>query len=141
MDRANYNVFVSHASGDTWIARQMANHIEEAGAGTFLDAVWIDHGDDFEDEVIGAADWCDEMVVLLTPWSVERQWLWMEVGLFLKQRKRIVSVTYRLDVPIDDHPRVPVPLKRRDSVSLEEFDASYVDQLRSRLEKPEQPHG
>ncbi len=40
-------VFVSHSSRDTWVAKQIAREIGQAGAETFLDAASIEVGDDF----------------------------------------------------------------------------------------------
>ena len=39
-------VFVSHSSIDTWVAKQIAKGIEEAGASTFLDESNVNVGED-----------------------------------------------------------------------------------------------
>jgi hypothetical protein len=49
-------VFISHASIDTWVARQLASHIEQCGADSFLDETDIKHGDDFEDRILDAEE-------------------------------------------------------------------------------------
>jgi TIR domain len=73
-------VFVSHSSVDTWIALQLRAHIEAAGASTFLDEADIEHGDNFAERILEATDTSDELLLLLTPWSVKRTWNWIEVG-------------------------------------------------------------
>src|ERR1700722_10652486 len=65
-------VFISHSSRDTWVAKQIAAHVKCVGAETFLDEADIEHGDDFDDEIVKASKRCTELLVLLTPWAVER---------------------------------------------------------------------
>ena len=45
-------VFISLSSTDTWVARQIASHIAQCDAETFLDVACIQHGDDFETEIL-----------------------------------------------------------------------------------------
>jgi hypothetical protein len=47
-------VFISHSSTDTWVAKQIASHIKNCDAETFLDVAHIQHGDDFETEILKA---------------------------------------------------------------------------------------
>jgi len=47
-----HKVFVSHSSRDTWIARQIADHIERTGAAVFLDEADVEHGDDFDQKLV-----------------------------------------------------------------------------------------
>lgn len=49
----DYMVFISHAGSDTWVAKKLAQSIEEKGAATFLDEAHIAIGEDFEDRKIG----------------------------------------------------------------------------------------
>ena len=49
----SHKVFISHSSRDTWVAKRIAEAIEKCGAGTFLDQVDVQRGDDFEEKVIG----------------------------------------------------------------------------------------
>lgn len=42
---ARAKVFISHSSSGTWVAKQIALKVEQCGAGTFLDAAHIQHGD------------------------------------------------------------------------------------------------
>jgi len=73
-------IFVSHAGLDTWVARQIAKHLVAAGAKPFLDEAHIAVGEDFEEEILGALDRCREVLVLLTPWSLQRPYVWAEIG-------------------------------------------------------------
>jgi TIR domain-containing protein len=126
-------VFISHSSKDTWVATQIAHHIREAGADTFLDEADIEHGDDFDEEIVKASRLCTELLLLLTPWSVERAYVWLEIGFFRHDNKRIVGVLHGLkpeDISAD--PRIPVLLKKIDLVDINEI-GSYFMQIERRV--------
>ncbi len=127
-------VFISHASTDTWVARQLALQIEACGAETFLDAADIQHGDDFDEKLRDAADTSSEQLVLLTPWAMNRPYVWLEIGAFWIAKKRIVVVLHGLtrdDVAASKF--LPVALKRLDFVNLNDID-SYFHQLKERID-------
>lgn len=131
--RDRYSVFISHSSVDTWVARQIARHVEEAGASAFLDAADIDHGDDFEDRILEAADGADEALVLLTPWAKQSRYLLMEIGIFWGQRKRIVVLLHGESAEsIGADAAMPVRLKRTHFLELNEIEG-YLSQLRARV--------
>jgi len=114
-------VFISHSTSDTWVAQQIAGHVQRCGAGTFLDQANIQHGDDF-----------NELLVLLTPWSVNRPYVWLEIGVFWGNRKRIVGILHGVtakDLAADE--KTPVVLKRIDLLDINKID-SYFAQLRDR---------
>jgi len=73
-------VFVSHSGEDTWVARQIAREIAKCGARPFLDADHVDIGADFEEEIRDSLNKADELVVLFTPWALDRPYIWMEIG-------------------------------------------------------------
>lgn len=130
-------VFISHSSTDTWVATQIAIHVKHAGADTFLDEADIDHGDDFDEEIVKASKHCTELLLLLTPWSVERPYIWLEIGFFRYDGKRIVGVLHRLKPEdISGDPRVPVLLKKIDLVNINSID-SYFSQLDHRVKAAE----
>ena len=125
-------VFISHASSDLWIARQIAKEVAGCGAETFLDEGDISHGDDFDEEILRAEEQCTELLVLLTPWSLAGAYIWLEIGYFRRSGKRIVGVLYGLTVAdVSRDPRVPNLLKRLDMVDLNRLD-TYLTQLRKR---------
>ncbi len=85
-------VFVSHGSQDSWIARQMARCIGEAGAEVLIDAYDLESGDDVTERLSGLLEQATELVVLFTPFSRSRAWVWMEVGVMRLNRKRVVPI-------------------------------------------------
>ncbi|HEY0079518.1 MAG TPA: toll/interleukin-1 receptor domain-containing protein [Pyrinomonadaceae bacterium] len=134
-------VFISHSSKDTWIAKQIAAQIEANGADTFLDEADIQHGDDFEQRILEAADDSTELLVLLTPWSTSRPYIWLEIGVFWGGRKRMVGILHGIeakDLATDE--RIPIALKRLDLVDLNNIE-SYFSQLQSRVNKWEAQNG
>ena len=125
-------VFISHSSKDTWVANQIREHIGRCGAASFLDEADIHHGDDFDAEIVKAAEDSTELLVLLTPWSTDRPYIWLEMGLFW-QKKRIVGVLHGItakDVSNDE--RIPSLLKKINLVELNNID-SYFTQLKDRV--------
>ena len=127
-------IFISHASSDSWVARQLEAHIRGCGADTFLDCEHIEHGDDFEDKIIDAVGDCTELLVLFTPTARDRKYVWLEIGMFLGARKRIVAALYGVrKEEIASDPLTPVALKRIDSVELNDID-SYLGQVQRRVE-------
>src|SRR5437762_7452588 len=83
-------VFVSHSARDTWVARQIAREIANCGAEPFLDEAEVEVGDDFEEKIITSLDKADELVVLMTPWALERPYVWAELGAAWSRRIPIV---------------------------------------------------
>jgi len=127
-------VFISHASPDLWVAKQLESQARACGADTFLDSVRIEHGDDFEEIIITEAEDSTELLVLFTPITSERKYVWLEIGMFLGARKRIVAALYgvsKADIAKDQF--TPVALKKIDSVDLNDID-SYFSQLKGRVE-------
>jgi hypothetical protein len=127
-----HKIFISHSSRDTWIAKQIAHHIRKTGAETFLDELDIQHGDDFEEEILKAEASCSELLVLLTPWSITRSWIWLEIGFFRRGKKRIVGVLHGItsnEITTDE--RVATVLKRLDMVDINHIE-SYFAQLQNR---------
>lgn len=128
-------VFVSHSSQDTWVARQIAREIEAVGAKPFLDEAEVDAGADFEEDILSFLERAHELVVLLTPWALDRPYVWAELGAAWGRRIPIVALLLGLTPgELQAKPGIPVLLKKRNLVQLNDFD-SYIAQLRRRVAK------
>ncbi len=126
-------VFVSHSGEDTWVARQIAGEIAAHGARPFLDEADIDVGAEFEEDIRNFLDQADELLVLMTPWALERPYVWAEIGAAWIRRIPIVVVLHGISVSdFQARPNAPVFLKKRDMIRLNEID-QYFDQLGSRV--------
>ena len=63
-----------------------------------MDAFDLSKGDDFEERIFTELRGCQELLVLLTPWSVDRNWVWVEVGAARILELRIVPVLYKVSL-------------------------------------------
>jgi len=126
-------VFVSHSGEDTWVARQIARGIAASGAQPFLDEADIDVGAEFEEDIREFLEQADELLVLITPWSLRRPYVWAEIGAAWIRRIPIVVVLYGFSASdFQALPNAPVFLKKRDMIHLNEID-QYFDQLGTRV--------
>lgn len=126
-------IFISHAGEDTWIARQIAREITARGAHPFLDQADVHVGAEFEDHIRNFLDQADELLVLFTPWSLERPYVWVEIGAAWIRRIPIVVILLGLTpAEFQARPNAPVFLKKRDIIHLNEID-EYLDQLGDRV--------
>jgi len=132
-NRRKPQVFISHSSVDTWIAKQIGFQIKKCGASYFLDEADIEHGDEFENVIRKAANESSELLVLLTPWATTRPYIWLEMGMFWGSGKRIIGILHGLTASaISTDPKIPVLLKKTDFVNLNDIE-SYFAQLKKRV--------
>lgn len=132
-NRREHLVFVSHSGADTWVAKQIAREIAGCGASPFLDEAEIDIGADFEDDILKFLEKADDLVVLITPWALDRPYVWAELGAAWGRRIPIVGLLHELSASeLQSRPGVPILLKKRDLLPLNEIDI-YLSQLRGRV--------
>jgi hypothetical protein len=116
-------VFVSHAAEDTWVARQIAREVASRGARPFLDEAHVDVGAEFEEDIRTFLDEADEIIVLFTPWSLERPYVWSEIGAAWIRRIPIVVILHGISIQnFQSLPSAPVFLKKRDIIRLNDID-------------------
>lgn len=130
MAEGSYLVFISHSSKDKWIAHQIARLVEERGEGygvkTFLDEKDIEGGDSIPEEIRDSIQKCDELLVLLSPYSVDRPWVLIEIGAAWGQQKRIVAIIDKIS-PAD----MPDVIEQHKAIDLNDFE-DYLNQLVAR---------
>jgi hypothetical protein len=124
-----YQVFVSHATADKWLATTICEKIEATGAKTFRDDRDICGGDDIPDEIRRQIKASKEMVVLLTPESVDRRWVLLELGAAWGCSKRMRITVVLCHVSVDP---IPAMIKNKKAVALNEFDA-FLAELATRF--------
>src|SRR5436190_18794032 len=124
-----YQVFISHATADKWLAKVLCEKIEATGATTFRDDRDIRGGDDIPEEIRRQIKQSKEIVVLLTPQSVTRQWVILEVGAARgwSKRMRILLIMYHVSVD-----PIPDMIKNKKAISLSDFD-QYANDLADRV--------
>src|SRR5262245_38159413 len=96
--REPYLVFVSHATADKFIAKVICQKIEEIGAEFFRDDRDIQGGDDIPERIREHIEECDEFLIILSPQSIGRQWVLVELGAAWFSGKRIVPICYHIDM-------------------------------------------
>ena len=128
-------VFISHAAADDYVAKNMRDDVKGTGADAFLDAVDVEIGDEISSRIQKGLDRCTELVVLLTPDSIQRRWIWLEIGGAWAQGKRVVGVVQGMTLSeLLDEPDMPVVLQERNLTHLNDF-SKYIRQLRSRVNR------
>ncbi len=129
-----YRVFISHGWDDRWIAKQMARLIEDVGATPFIDIFDVKKGDRIESKIQQGLGEANELVALLTPSSVKRNWVWAEIGGAWALSKRCVGVLYGLkreDIE-KEYGGLAVLEPTNLCVALNEFD-DYLLELKPRI--------
>jgi hypothetical protein len=131
-----YRIFISHGSEDSWVVSQFARRIkQDAKAETFLDVYDIAKGDDFESQIFEALPGCQELVALLTPWSVNRNWVWTEIGAARVLGKRILGVLYGVTIENLRADRGGMAcLNSKNVMSINEFEL-YLAELKKRVKE------
>jgi len=129
-----YRVFLSHGWADRWVATQIERRIRsDCGAETFIDVFDIKKGDDIEGRIFSEMHGIDELVVLFTPWSVERNWLWVEIGAARVLGKRVVAILYQVSFDsIDREKGGATFLRAKNAVDINDLD-TYLSELRERV--------
>lgn len=131
--QSNRLVFISHSSRDTWIARQIAREVSSCGATPFLDEADVEVGEDFEENILAFLEQADELLVLLTPWALDRPYVWAEIGAAWGRRIPIIGILHGMTpTELQTRPGIPVFLKKRDLLDINNID-TYFQQLRARV--------
>lgn len=127
-EKERYLVFISHASKDKWIAKQMLKEIEAKGrrfgVATFLDAKDVAGGESIHEAIRVGIEACQEFLVLLTPNSILRPWILIELGAAWGQRKQIIAITH--GVTIQDIPDILFPFK---AIALDDFEDYLAEMI------------
>jgi len=129
VDRKPYQVFVCHATADKWFARTLCEKIEGTGATTFRDDRDISGGDNIPDEIRRQIKLSKEIVVLLTPASIDRPWVLMEVGAAWGWSRRMRIMILMCHVSVD---AIPETLRNKKAIHLNEID-TYLSDLTQRV--------
>jgi hypothetical protein len=126
-----YRVFISHATHDKWIAEILCEKIEATSHGitTFRDDRDIDGGESIPERIKEEIRGCDEFVVLLTPESLQRQWVIVEIGMAVIIDRLVVPLMYHVGGG-----EIPEIIRDQKGYHLNELDR-YLAGLKGRREK------
>jgi len=122
-------VFISHSTEDKWIAKWICERINNLNTRIdfFRDDRDIAGGDNIPATIMQAMHRCQEVIVLLTPNSIRREWITMEVAMAAVLSKRIIPLFYGVQVPAD----FPILIKETRGFHLNDFE-QYLLELGSR---------
>jgi hypothetical protein len=127
-DLGRHQVFLSHATADKWLAVTLCEKIEATGAPTFRDDRDIQEGDLIAKEIFAQIRRSKEFVVLLTPASVTRPWVLLEIGAACECRSlRIIPITYHVGIE-----QIPAIIHQNKGFALNDVD-KYLAELANRL--------
>ena len=103
-----------------------------SGAEVFIDDGEIAYGDDFRDIVFQQLRICDELLILLTPSSIQRPWIFAELGAAIHRDVHVVAIRYGLSEDRLRELGILSILGTKRLLILKDFD-KYVEQLRTRV--------
>jgi hypothetical protein len=118
--------------------QQSCRHVHlsgaKCGATPFLDEADIDVGADFEEDIHAFLKKANELVVLLTPWALERPYVVMEIGAaWIREIPIVVLLQGLTATEVQGHSRMLGLLKRRNLVLLNDIER-YLEELRARVQ-------
>jgi hypothetical protein len=92
-------VFLSYGHLDGFLVDRLKEQIEAiTGVFVFLDINEIEFGDAFRQKIIQELSQTDELLVMLSPSSIKRSWIYAEIGAALALNKRIVGLMHGIGV-------------------------------------------
>jgi hypothetical protein len=93
----------------------------------------VGKGDDFKDVIRAEVGRSDELVALFTPWSMRRNWVWVEIGAAWLNQKRVVIVLYQVTLQDLDIGGGRAVLNDLNLVEINDLDR-YFQEVKARAE-------
>lgn len=117
------NLFISHASSDGQFATVLKTEIEKVfadGVNVFCTSSpgAIEASQDWLSNIEEKLDTAQAVIVIITPVSVERPWLWFEVGASWLRARKAQTAIYPLCAPEVNLSDLPSPLDRLQALSM-----------------------
>lgn len=124
-----YKVFISHSSRDKWVAARMAEKVEGAGAGYWLDTRDLPGGGDIRDQISKGVDECQEIVILFSPYSKDSAWVSFEIGAAFSKGRYLTPILNNVQYNEVDL------IQGIKAIELNDFD-QYLSELSARAKPP-----
>ena len=128
-----YRVFLSHGGADSFIVKHIEPNLIETGATVFVDRGQIKYGDDFRRMIFHELNSCQELLLLITPTSVSRPWIFAELGVAISRSVRVIAVLYGVPEHELQSKGVLSLLGTSHYVELNDIDQYYTE-LRARVD-------
>ncbi len=118
-------IFISHANEDSALAEIIKTQIDnvfEKKINVFVSSIagTISPGSDWFDNIIGNLKGNNAFIVLVTPYSEKRPFVWFEIGFSWFRRLKKNCEIYAICAPPINHGNLPEPLCRLQAVSLDD---------------------
>lgn len=110
----------------------MAPKMTGAGASVFLDLVDVKYGANFRDQILRELSAANELCVLLTRTSIQRPWVFTELGIAVSRSIHIVAVVYGVSQAELQENGILSILGTSTYLEMDDFD-TYVEQLQARI--------
>lgn len=114
---SSYKIFLSHSKKDQWVCQRIGELLNQVGVDTLYDAYDFEAGRDIGQEVKEGIRQSNELLVLLSPASLDSDWVKHEAGIADAFDMPITLVL--LHVSLDDRPS---PLNKLLAISMDELD-------------------
>jgi hypothetical protein len=124
-------VFISHSSKDKWAARRIAKDIDQLGAGTFLDEKDIKTGESIDNKIQENLIKCQDVLILISPASINSQWVLIELGGAIALKKNIIPIL--LYVGVNDIPFAINKLLGRDINEIDKYYEELILKLKHQV--------
>ncbi|HEX8649602.1 MAG TPA: toll/interleukin-1 receptor domain-containing protein [Pyrinomonadaceae bacterium] len=122
-----YKVFISSARRDIDLARDLAQRLEKAGVNVLLPAVSSEAGDDFAAKINSDLRKADEVIVILTPNSLDSKWLLFEMGVATSLDKQLTPLVQGVEPK-----ELPPIIKQMKYVKYADLER-YISKLKQRI--------
>jgi hypothetical protein len=120
-------VFISHSSRDKWAARRISTDLNNLGIETFLDEKDIKTGESINDKIQDNLSDSDDLLILISPASVDSQWVLIELGGAIALKKNIIPIL--LYVGAND---IPKPISKLLGRDINEID-KYYEEIKAKI--------
>ena len=120
-------IFISHSSGDKWVAQKISEEIQELARKRFL-MLRIFNGRRFDEKIRRQLAESDQILFIISATALRSQWVMMELGAARTMRKRLALIL----VGVSPN-ELPSPINRHLARDINEIH-SYYDEVRARLE-------
>lgn len=85
-------IFISHSSKDKWAAKRISSELNNIGVKTFLDQKDIKTGESIDESIQSNIADCDDLLILISPASLNSHWVLIELGGAIALKKNIIPI-------------------------------------------------
>jgi TIR domain len=112
--KPEFDIFISYSTGDAGLADELRTDLVGGGLTCFMAEKDVQIATEFQDSILQALIGSEQILVLLTPRSIQRPWILMEMGAAWALRKPLIPALSH--VALSD---LPDPIKRYEGRVIE----------------------